>query len=187
MGHAVLKMNSAHLNPVRPSREYRMKYPAIDCTNLAKRAFGSPETWRNHMSYDYRQYYRNMPRDKEIFALRTEHLWEDWVEINHILGSEDDAYKNWTEVPPFQETQREYSSKYKSGTHSWSGHDMSQSLKLGKQEREWLCLLLYEEIQTYLTIIARAVNLNEQDLLEAASDVERICGGQDNVTSVDRL
>ena len=152
----------------------------MNCSELALFPFGLNKSWAvvenkgantthpwlNHMSFDYRQYYRSMPPDKELIVLRNEHLWEDWVKINHLLSEENDAYRDWPEVPPFREIQRNFS----------MGYNMKQRWKLQNQtEQRWLCQLLYEEIWTYLSIVMRAVNLNEDDLLEAVVNVEKTC------------
>lgn len=192
MGHAEIPWNKSYLQKLRDRNiisvsfgqktrggvvKKKEKVPQINCTELARIAFGLNESWAvangghpwlNHMSFDYRQYYRSMPPDKELIVLRSEHLWEDWVKVNHLLRIEnDDAYKNsWPSVPPFQEIHRNVSHKY-SMKERWKTQTSEEQL--------WLCQLLQEEIQTYLLIVMRAINLDEDDLLEAVSDVERVC------------
>ena len=120
----------------------------------------------NHMTFDYRQYYQSMPQQKELFVLRQEHLWKDWQYINHLLGKDNPKYQNWPAVPPFQRVERNVSHQYVS-QERWKLNDI--------QERRWLCHLLRDEIRTYLMIIMRSVNLNENDLRNAVGDVDRLC------------
>jgi len=142
---------------------------------LAEIAFGKNESWAvvngshpwmNHMTFDYRQYYRSMSPAKELLVLRHEHLWDDWVRVNHILSREHDTTRVWPDVPPFEDIQRNYSGKY---------HMKPRWEVQTDQEQSWLCQLLHEEIRVYLMILMRAVNLSEDDLLEAVSDVEKTC------------
>lgn len=185
MGRAVLALDHVHLHPSFHNRRVREETAPINCTELARIAFGLDERWPvvnathpwlKHMTMDYRQYYRSMPPDKELLVLRNEHLWDDWVKVNHILSSENDEYNNWPSVPNFQETKRNVSSQYPV-RYSKDGLVVDRGWELHTQEEmSWLCLLLHDEIRTYLMIVNRAANLNEDDLLEAASDVDRLCG-----------
>lgn len=148
---------------------------AINCNELAVLAFSSShrsvikgiQTFMNHMTFDYRQYYRSMPSDKEIFVIRYERLWEDFVQVNHLLG-ENPKYNDWPAVPPFRRVERNVSHQY-TMKERWKLHS--------RQEQRWLCHLLRDEIRTYLMIIMRSVNLNEEDLYNAVSDVDRTCEG----------
>mmetsp|Transcript_13967 Transcript_13967/g.22709 ORF Transcript_13967/g.22709 Transcript_13967/m.22709 type:complete len:141 (-) Transcript_13967:56-478(-) len=125
------------------------------------------------MTFDYRQYYRSMPLDKELIVMRHERLWDDWVAINHLLSDNDgnDAYRNWPNVPPFHDIQRNKSSAYRMNS-KWN---VQTSL-----EQSWLCRLLHDEIRTYLIIMMRAVNLDDEDLWKAANDVGKICDSDQN-------
>mmetsp|Transcript_3400 Transcript_3400/g.7502 ORF Transcript_3400/g.7502 Transcript_3400/m.7502 type:complete len:417 (-) Transcript_3400:34-1284(-) len=193
MGQAEIPYNKAHLQRMREkngltvsfgqssrnsilNRKARGKVPLINCTELAQIAFGLNESWASvnashpwltHMSKDYRQYYQSMPPDKELIVLRSNHLWEDWVKVNHLLSFEYDAYKIWPSIPPFQEIQRNVSSRYQMKKR-WKTQNSEEQL--------WLCQLLHEEIRTYLKIVIRAINLDKDDLLDAAADVDMLCG-----------
>ncbi|KAL7429150.1 hypothetical protein ACHAXM_001562 [Skeletonema potamos] len=196
MGRAEIRWNKAHTNALREQARqantvqfgklYSRPKPVqeivspINCTKLAVLAFGRNETpleihesvvngshpFVNHMSYDYRQYYLSMPPEKELFVLRHEHLWNDWEHVNHLLGMNNPKYYNWHAVPPFQRVERNVSHQYVA-KERWKLHD--------RQEQRWLCHLLHDEIRTYLMIIMRAVNLNENDLSNAISDIDRAC------------
>jgi hypothetical protein len=187
MGRAEISWNKAHTNALREqakqantvqfgklsSRPKPVKeiISPINCTELAMLAFGRNETpvkhpFVNHMTFDYRQYYQSMPLEKELFVLRHEHLWKDWEHVNRLLGKDNPKYHNWPAVSPFQRVERNVSHQY-SVKERWKLHD--------SQEQRWLCHLLHDEIRTYLMIINRAVNLNENDFNNAVSDVDRAC------------
>ncbi|KAL9189813.1 hypothetical protein ACHAXT_009488 [Thalassiosira profunda] len=149
--------------------------PLINCTELAQLAFGLDESWAtvnashpwvNHMAWNYRQYYKSMPPGKELIVMRSESLWDDWVSINEMMSREHDPKNSWPKVPPFREIHRNVSSEYRK-KEKWKIH--------AHEEQMWLCQLLHEEIRTYLTIVHRAVNLDESDLLEAAAGVDKMC------------
>ena len=125
------------------------------------------------MSFGYRQNYQSLPPGKEIIVLRNEHLWDDWAAVNRMLAKEGDAYREWPVVPPFQNIERNDSAKYPV-KHRWR-------LKT-RQEELWMCQLLHEEIRTYLRIVMRAINLDEQDVWEAVADVEKTRGLRSTVT-----
>ena len=156
----------------------------IDCTELAKLTFSvnkisteikqsvldGSHPFLNHMTFDYRQYYQSMPPEKELLVLRQENLWNDWNDLNILLGKVNPKYHNWPAVPPFQGVERNVSHQYEF-QERWKLHD--------RQDQHWLCHLLRDEIRTYLMIIMRAVNLNEDDLLRAVNDVESTCDSLD--------
>jgi len=201
MGHAVIEWNEEHQKDQTPkvlqlSTEKRKNFTktlnAINCTQAAQIAFGLDSTyttqqnmennykgnhpWFNHMTFDYRQYYKSMPPDKELLVMRTEHLHDDWVRVNELLSTDrrqwwnstdlkNETYREeWPDVPPFKgiKRARDKQEPYRFKTHS-------------KQEREWLCHLLYDEIRIYFMIIMRAVNLDNEDLKEAVYDVQKSC------------
>lgn len=188
MGRADIPWNKWHMQELRmaslgrPYPKLKTNVDPINCTELAQIAFGLNETWAvvddshpwpTHMTHDYRQYYRSMPPDKELIVLRSDRLWEDWVEVNRLLGGADDpAYRDWSDVPPFQEIHRNVSGQYV----------MKKRWKTASiEEQIWLCRLLRDEIRTYFMIIMRAINLNQEDLLRAATDVDRLCS-ETNIT-----
>ena len=176
MGRPDIQWNKAHMNALYHKNVQEIIDP-INCTELALSAFGMNETspeeiqnsivnglhpFINHMTLDYRQYYQSMPPEKELLVLRKEHLWRDWKHLNEILGRSEHRYDNWPAVPRFQRVERNVSHYYRKDR--WIPHDKAA-----------LCQLLHNEIRTYLMIIERAVNLNEDDLIDAIADVDRTC------------
>jgi hypothetical protein len=190
MGKAEISWNKAHINALREKErqantvQFGKMYsrpkpiqevvPPMNCTELAMLAFGMNKTLEvettppfvNHMTFDYRQYYRSMPADKEILVLRHEALWEDWRLVNDLLSKDNTKYNDWPNVPPFHRVERNVS-------HFYAMKDRYKLHSL--QEKNWLCNLLQDEIRTYLMILMRAVNLSEEDLIEAMDDVDKSC------------
>lgn len=194
-GHPSLPWNKAHLhklreaqrlaprfgrNPVKlPSMTTKNEIPPINCTELAQIVFGLNKSWtivderhpwtNNHMTFDYRQFYRSMPPDKELIVIRNNHLWDDWVNVNHFLSEDNEKYsRDWPSVPPFQDNHRNVSSKYVTRRRWKTQTDEEQSM---------LCELLHDEIRIYFMILMRAVNLDRHDLEDAIRDVEDACSG----------
>lgn len=160
----------------RGQRHLRERTPLLNCTELAELAFGrnaswpvvnATHPWKNHLSFDYRQYYRSMPPERELVVLRHDRLWEDWVEVNRLLGEGNDAYRDWPVVPPFRNIQR---------NASWEYREKPKWQIQTSHERASMCQLLREEVRTYLTIVMRAINLDDDDLREAAAGVDEACG-----------
>jgi len=194
MGEAEIPWNKAHMNKMRqvamnrPGKKSILDdIPPINCTELAQVAFGlskiwadcntnipwmthcnTKHPWLNHMSFNYKRYYQSIPPDKELLAIRTDHLWGDWVNVNNLISDGNDAYKNWPNIPHFQEVHRNVSSEY-AKQERWKVRT--------SQEQLWLCQLLHEEIRTYLLILMRSINLDDDDLLEAAANVDILCNG----------
>ncbi|KAL3788577.1 hypothetical protein ACHAW5_006239 [Stephanodiscus triporus] len=185
MGRAEIPWNMAHLRKGRPVRGSRVfvRNPSkvsndvqYNCTELAFAAFGLNDSWTKadgdvaddihhpwltHMSFNYRRYYRSMPSDKELIVLRNNHLWEDWAEVNRLLGGGDADTTH-----PFQENERNVSGNYRM-KERWTIQTPEEQL--------WLCRLLHEEIRYYIMIVSRAINLDEDDLWEALNDVDGMC------------
>jgi len=191
-----IEWNEEHQNDQTPKvfklQKRNITLNPINCTKAAQIAFGLDSTyttqqimdnnykgnhpWFNHMTFDYRQYYKSMPSNKELLVMRTEHLHDDWVKVNDMLSLDRRQWWNstdlknetyveeWPDVPPFLGIKR---ARDKQESYRWKTHS--------KQEREWLCHLLYDEIRVYFMIIMRAVNLDDDDLKEAVYDVQKSC------------
>ena len=196
MGNAVIEWNEEHQKDQTPKvlklPKRNITLDPINCTQAAQIAFGLDSTyttqqimddnykgnhpWFNHMTFDYRQYYKSMPSNKELLVMRTEHLHDDWVKVNDMLSLDRRQWWNstdlknetyaeeWPDVPPFAGIKR---ARDKQESYRWKTHS--------KQEREWLCHLLHDEIRVYFMIIMRAVNLDDDDLKEAVYDVQKSC------------
>jgi hypothetical protein len=108
-----------------------------------------------------------MPIDKELIVMRDKHLYNDWVKINDLLSGDDVSnLLNEAPPPPFKENVRNVSSNY---------HTKEKWTTQTPEEQQWICWLLYDEIRKYIMILSRAINLNDDDLLEALVDVNEKC------------
>ena len=177
MGHAEIPWNMAYMRYERSKQlrgivlkqndEQSFKY---NCTEMALVAFGhyhNVSLWQSHMSWNYRQYYQSMPIDKELIVMRDKHLYNDWVKINDLLSGDDISnLLNEAPPPPFKENVRNVSSNY---------HKKEKWTAQTPEEQQWLCWLLSDEISKYIMILSRAINLNDDDLLEALVDVNEKC------------
>jgi hypothetical protein len=192
MGRAEIPWNMEYMRKGRPARgkglaHYTRKGTANDvrynCTKLAYEAFGrinstsspTPSSvvdtdgdntpWLTHMSFGYGRYYQSMPPDKELIVLRNEHLWDDWAEVDGLLGGGD---ARGTSLHPFLTIERNVSGNYRNKERWWVQTH---------QEMVWLCTLLRDEIRHYIMILSRAINLDMDDLWEAMVDVDGVCTG----------
>ena len=177
MGHAEIPWNMAYMRYERSKQlrgivlkqndEQSFKY---NCTEMALVAFGhyhNVSLWQSHMSWNYRQYYQSMPIDKELIVMRDKDLYNDWVKINDLLSGDDISnLLNEAPPPPFKENVRNVSSNY---------HKKEKWTAQTPEEQQWLCWLLSDEISKYIMILSRAINLNDDDLLEALVDVNEKC------------
>ncbi len=191
MGRAEIPWNMEHMRKGRPVRGNGRAYYArkeamtdvrYNCTELAYEAFGrinvssAPTSssvvnddgghpWLTHMSFGYGRYYRSMPPDKELIVLRNDHLWDDWAEVDALLGGGD---AKATTTHPFLTIERNVSGNYRNKERWWvQTHE----------ELMWLCTLLHDEIRHYIMIMSRAINLDMDDLWEAMIDIDGMCSG----------
>ena len=111
-------------------------------------------------NYDkYTKYTLQQYPDKEVFAIRTEQLWNDTHNLNVALGGREDAFEHIT------------NHRF---THGSQAYQVSVGLtKLGKAT---ICCFIYEEIALYEQIIKRAVNLLEDEKNEALASLYEDCG-----------
>lgn len=117
----------------------------------------SPPSWIWHVNpYNYKHYadqsIRRFPK-KEVYVIRTEHLWDDFTEIDSMLGGNGTGFKR----------QRINRGKRK--------------LLLSRQSRTNLCCALIGELTVYDEILRRAKNIDQEGYLKSMHKVLSDCGG----------
>lgn len=114
-------------------------------------------SWMWHVNpYNYQHYAEQSIRrfpEKDVFAIRTESLWSDIVEIDHLLGGNGTGFR------------REQVNKGK------------RKLSLSKQSKTNLCCALVEELEIYEEVLRRAINIDEADYFLSMAKVLSDCGG----------
>lgn len=131
-----------------------------ECMKLAADAFaGKTEILVFlHLNMNYQWYTEDILQetDNEIFVLRTEHFWDDWQKINHMLGGgKTNAAKS---VTHFEGKTRAVDSRY-----------------VSPEGVENLCRVLCTEIKFYEELIERAVNIETDEKVSMLLDLTKKC------------
>jgi hypothetical protein len=122
------------------------------------RGLGGTAT-NTHLKYNYQTYYEytlsHYPK-KEVFVIRTEHLWDDMSRLDRLLGG--------------------------SGQFDQSGHKFDHGSekfaiksKLSPDEKKIFCQILSPEIAIYKDLILRASNLEEWEKDESLNQLKEDC------------
>jgi hypothetical protein len=105
-------------------------------------------------------YLKDLPYEREVFVIRTEKLWQDWVTVNNLLGSPNDV--------PIPESINE-------GEVVNSQGNLPVKSNLNRNGRDILCTLLLNEYIHYINLLNRAVNLSDDDVKSKLEDIHRKC------------
>jgi hypothetical protein len=144
------------------------KQEKMNCRLLAKQVVSGQH--RDHKPFDHPvphmvpynyQYYASKSMwqypKKEVFVIRTEHEWDDMVELDILLGGSGNF------------TQR----KQKDIKH---GSDKYHKSPLSQEAYSKLCCVLENEILIYKDILDQALNLSPEQKEESMNDVKDKCG-----------
>jgi hypothetical protein len=132
------------------------------CTELAWLAVNgqAPAGPSSHLYFNHRYYITNTTKlypEKEIFVVRTETLWHDMNGIEKMLGGGNIAINEW-------------SKKVNAGNkHKPEG-------KLSRKGAQILCCSMTDEIEIYIDLLKRAVNLNQNDKNLSLNQLLNRCG-----------
>ena len=115
-----------------------------DCTNLARAIVQGRVQALEHIYNNYQNMVAWIPTSKVLYVIRQEHLWEDWVHINQLLG-------DTKVVLPFQRVRRNVTA---------TGERRPRVTKdINRRGRDRLCHALQREYQAYFQILYRASNI----------------------------
>jgi hypothetical protein len=113
-----------------------------------------------HFMYNYihyKNYTMDQSPDHAVAVIRTEHLWDDVVHLDKLLGGTGD-FGNHT------------------GTKSTHGSEKYQyNNELSESNTVFLCCLLHKDLESYQAIILRALNLEYDEKQEALSHLLNRC------------
>ena len=116
--------------------------------------------WMWHVNpYNYQYYAKQSIQrytEHEVFAIRTEHLWKDYRDIDVLLGG-------------------------KNGTNSHHGNKVANKgtgkfTSLSQKSRTNLCCALINEMVVYEEILWRAVNIDNAAYFESMNNLLNDCG-----------
>lgn len=110
---------------------------------------------------------KDLPAESEVFVLRTSKLWDDWLHINHMLGS-----KRSVDIPDTNSDEYVVNARGKMPVQS----------NMSRRGRKIICEKLSKEIRIYVGLLNRAVNLSDGDVRSALLELWGSC--QDVVESL---
>ena len=103
---------------------------------------------------------KDLPRESEVFVIRTNHLWQDWTNVNYMLGAKQNA-----EVPDEGSEAEAVNARGKLPV----GNNLTPS------GQKIICDYLRSDIRTYVDLLNRAVNLSDGEVREALEGVQKSC------------
>jgi len=129
-----------------------------ECSRVAWRAVTGSQGYRTHNKMNYGYYWRKIPKNARIAAIRTEHLEQDWSSVERVsLQSQLPANTSYSFG------KRNQSSKTKKDRY------------LSETARQNLCKGLCEEIQIYKMILRKAENLSPDDVVTSIKELAQNC------------
>ena len=126
-----------------------------ECKQRAKDMLMGTVWYETHHYFSYQYYLEALPKDAKILVIRTEHLEEDWNDIEVGLGGQ--AQTNITFPRENSQPKQE------------------RDMILGEDERMLLCKYLCIEIQVYKDILRRAMNINDEQYEVSMSELSDSC------------
>ena len=137
-----------------------------DCQQYARHMIRGTDYIEAHMYYNYQYYMKAIPPKSKVVVIRTEHMEEDWNDIEVHLGGK--ARQNIT-FP-----------------HENSKPKEEGDLVLGDEERMILCDELCIEIQYYKRILRKAININEEQYEISMRELLESCPNEAKMKECDR-
>jgi hypothetical protein len=111
-----------------------------------------------HLYHDIRLFHRQTNASKPLFAIRTEFLWDDWININELLGQTPGS------VVISQKNLRDTSKLALPVTTS-----------IGEVEREYICRAIAPEYKVYFQLLSKAINIQKEDLAAMVEMGQKNC------------
>mmetsp|Transcript_25505 Transcript_25505/g.31345 ORF Transcript_25505/g.31345 Transcript_25505/m.31345 type:complete len:402 (+) Transcript_25505:82-1287(+) len=116
-------------------------------------------TYLSHIKYGYR-YYMKRSLDKRpnhtVAVIRTENLWEDLIHMDRLVGGDG----HWTRMK-------------KQVTHG--SQNFKYSSDISPDGINFLCCVIYDDMDAYQTLIIKAANLNDTQKRETLLAVMSHC------------
>lgn len=134
------------------------------CKDLARAAFHGRVVYFNHFYSGY-QRIKNLLPNPEVFIMvtRNEHLWQDWIKINQLLGQETPVH-----VP-------------RGGIHQVKARNVTHlpspvTRDLSEKGTVILCRALQDEYDAFFWFLRNSINLGSEDVQEAVERAKQRCG-----------
>lgn len=117
---------------------------------------------REHFKFNYEYYWNyalGQKPNRPVAVLRTEHLWEDVIHLDQVIGGTG----NFSNVEGF---------KFSHGSEKYSEQ---QGADIGTSNTVFLCCLISREIEFYQLLILKASNLSDKQKRESLYDLLNRC------------
>lgn len=166
---ALAKTNETECNyyPYRPTA-----VNVTDCSALACATLHGKVRFFAHLFFNYQKIMSMIPTDppRILFVMRQEHYWEDWENLNILLGQEDPVV-----IPGSDFNKRNISDL-----------ELPVSRDISERRRLKLCVALQGEYHAYFRLLAAARNLQENDVMDAVQIAKSNCPNLDFQAMVNR-
>lgn len=149
--------------PWRPNEDFEgmTEEEQKECRKVARNLVtGQPnDSIMPHAHHNYRYYSKwtvwKYPQ-KEVFAIRTEHEWADMIALDKFIGGSGN-----------------YVQPGKSESH---GSEKYAPSPLSEEAYQKLCCALESEIEIYLSLLDKALNLDAAAMKESEDKLKQKCG-----------
>ena len=149
---------------------------ATDCNALACAAIHGKVRFFSHLYFNYRNIIETklpfinfslydsdhskqstaaIAEERQIYVIRQERFWDDWIQVNKLLGQTTPVYVPSSELST--------SSSPSSGIkiqRNVSGIDVPVKRTISQQGRNYICQALEAEYIAYFKLLRKAVNIN---------------------------
>mmetsp|Transcript_3868 Transcript_3868/g.8577 ORF Transcript_3868/g.8577 Transcript_3868/m.8577 type:complete len:421 (-) Transcript_3868:355-1617(-) len=131
------------------------------CKQRARDMLRGTGRYESHHFFNYQYYNDAIPKDAKIMVIRTEHMAEDWLDLEVGLGG-----KNYTSISFPREN---------------SQPKQERDLILGDSERMLLCHELCAEIQVYKSLLQRAINIKDDQYETSMKELRATCPNEADI------
>lgn len=140
--------------------DWKYKNVSLDCGEICRDVVWGRSEFVHHARWGYQAFLSPLPQDREVFVIRTNYLWNDWVQVNNLLGSTYDV-----PVPSREDAERVINARGRLPVRN----------NVSEEGKMILCKYLKEEIRIYIDLLNRAVNLSDEDVRVTLEDLQRNC------------
>lgn len=148
---------------------------ADDCTGLACAVLHGKVRLFSHLFFNYRNIvYTKLPMEpqRKIYVLRQEYLWDDWRQVNKLLGQTEEVV-----VP------RDSSKNLR----NISGIALPVSRDISVDGRQKLCMALTTEFEAYFKLLVPALNIKQAEFEKSLKIAEANCPNLNLATMVQHI
>ena len=136
---------------------------SVECSRMGVNALlGKIRTGGIHFQFNYEHYLKytlGQRPNHAVAVIRTEHMWEDVIHLDQVLGGTG----NYGKVEGF---------KFTHGSENFTG---AHSTGISTSNTVFLCCLVSREMEIYQQMILKALNLDDEQKRETLNDLLGRC------------